>query len=98
MSLQRRCRIGQRLASVGAGTPQCLDGARACPPEDCGGPRGYAHLLEVLADPATPEHDELVEWIGGEFAPDAFNAAAPSALLELYDRHPAAHPALSMGA
>jgi hypothetical protein len=30
-------RVGQRLASVGLGKPHCVDGARACPPEDCGG-------------------------------------------------------------
>ncbi|MCV2488229.1 plasmid pRiA4b ORF-3 family protein [Geodermatophilus sp. YIM 151500] len=80
-------RLGQRLAAVGSGTPRCLDGARACPPEDCGGPHGYARLLAVLADPADPDHDELLEWVGGEFDPDAFDAAATSELLELYDRH-----------
>ena len=26
----------------------CLDGARACPPEDCGGIWGYADLLKIL--------------------------------------------------
>jgi pRiA4b ORF-3-like protein len=80
-------RIGQRLTSVGSGTPRCLDGARACPPEDCGGAPGYERLLGVLADPADPERPELVEWLGGEFDPDAFDAAATSELLELYDRH-----------
>ena len=29
--------------------PLCVGGTRACPPEDCGGPFGYEHLLEVLA-------------------------------------------------
>jgi hypothetical protein len=29
----------------------CLDGQGACPPEDCGGPPGYADLLAALADP-----------------------------------------------
>jgi Plasmid pRiA4b ORF-3-like protein len=80
-------RVGQRLASVGTGTPHCVDGARACPPEDCGGPGGYEHLLEVLADPADPEHAELLEWVGGEFDPDAFDVASTNELLELYDRH-----------
>jgi Plasmid pRiA4b ORF-3-like protein len=80
-------RVGQRLASVGRGTPHCVDGARACPPEDCGGPPGYEHLRAVLADPADPEHPELLEWVGGEFDPDAFDLAATNELLELYDRH-----------
>ena len=80
-------RVGQRLASVGPGTPHCVDGARACPPEDCGGPHGYERLLSVLADPTDPEHDELLEWVGGEFDPDAFDLAATNEVLELYDRH-----------
>lgn len=80
-------RVGQRLAAVGPGTPHCVDGARACPPEDCGGAPGYEHLLAVLADPSDPEHAELLEWVGGEFDPDAFDLAATNELLELYDRH-----------
>ena len=40
--------------------PQCLDGARACPPEDCGGTHGYARLIEALTDPGDPEHDEMI--------------------------------------
>jgi hypothetical protein len=44
----------------------CLAGRRACPPEDSGGIRGYERLLQVLADPADPEHQRMVEWLGGE--------------------------------
>src|SRR5262245_23327093 len=31
--------------------PFCVDGARACPPEDSGGPWGYAEKLEALSHP-----------------------------------------------
>lgn len=49
------------------GTPEviCLKVAGACPPEDCGGPFGYEHLLAILADPGHKEHEEMREWIGG---------------------------------
>ena len=46
-----------------ATVPDCIDGRRACPPEDCGGPWGYAELLKILADPDHPEHAERVEWL-----------------------------------
>lgn len=53
--------------------PICLAGKRACPPEDCGGPWAYGNLLDVLADPAHPEHDDLVEWLRPEFDPAEFD-------------------------
>ncbi len=54
----------------------CMAGARACPPEDCGGITGYYHLLEALADPGHEDHDMLMEWSGGRFDPEAFDAEA----------------------
>lgn len=56
-------------------SPVCLDGQRACPPEDCGGFRGYAELLEILRDPDHPEHEDRLEWLGGGFDPEAFDPA-----------------------
>jgi hypothetical protein len=53
--------------------PACIDGRRACPPEDCGGTWGYRELLEILGTPAHPEHDERREWIGRPFDPEAFD-------------------------
>jgi hypothetical protein len=80
-------RVEQIIASVGVGTPHLVGGARACPPEDCGGPWGHHHLLEVLADPAHEEHEQLLGWAGGGFDPEAFDLAETNANLELYDRH-----------
>jgi hypothetical protein len=53
--------------------PQCVGGERACPPEDCGGPWGYADYLAALADPRHERHEELLEW-RGPFNPEAFDA------------------------
>jgi hypothetical protein len=53
--------------------PQCVAGERACPPEDCGGPWGYADYLATLADPQNERHEELLEW-RGPFDPEAFDA------------------------
>jgi hypothetical protein len=63
---------------------ECLDGRRACPPEDCGGPYGYANLLGILADPSHEEHAEMKEWAGGELDPESFDAAAVNRLLAKY--------------
>jgi hypothetical protein len=52
--------------------PYCLSGERKCPPEDCGGPGGYAHFLEAIQDPCHDEHDEYLTWIGGAFDPADF--------------------------
>lgn len=38
----------------------------ACPPEDCGGPWGYAALLEAVNDPTHPDYKEMREWLGLE--------------------------------
>ena len=48
-------------------------GKRACPPEDVGGDYGYLNFLEAIADPKHPEHEDMLEWIGGSFDPEAFN-------------------------
>ena len=54
--------------------PLCLEGDRACPPEDVGGSYGYQEYLEALADPKHERHDEFKEW-RGRFNPEKFNAA-----------------------
>jgi hypothetical protein len=53
--------------------PVCIKGRGACPPEDVGGIWGYYHFLEAIADPDHEEHDEYLEWVGGEFDPAMFD-------------------------
>ena len=51
-------------AQAGQEYPQCITGANACPPEDCGGVGGYVRLLETVKDPANPEQVDTLEWLG----------------------------------
>lgn len=55
--------------------PICVKGSRACPPEDVGGPWGYAEYLEALSDPNHDQHEEFLAW-RGEFDPEAFDVGA----------------------
>ncbi len=52
--------------------PVCIDGRRACPPEDVGGTHGYAEFLSAISNPKHEDHEQMVEWIGHEFCPDEF--------------------------
>jgi hypothetical protein len=61
-------------AEKGKRYPLCLEGARACPPEDVGGVWGYEEYLEAITDPEHDRHEELIEW-GGEFDPEEFDSA-----------------------
>ncbi len=73
-----------RVESITAERPtgaRLLAGERACPPEDCGGPPGYEHLLEVLADPEHLEYAESRDWAGERFNPEAFDAERANARL-----------------
>lgn len=65
----------------GARYPRCLAGARACPPEDVGGPGGYQDFLAAIADPAHEEHGEYTEW-GGGFDPTGFDLAVTNQALQ----------------
>ena len=64
---------GQLRAEPQQKYPLCVEGERACPPEDVGGIYGYQEFLSKLADPGNPERAELLEWVGGSFDPEAFD-------------------------
>jgi hypothetical protein len=54
--------------------PRCIDGARSCPPEDFGGVGGYQSMLETIFDPSHEEYESTIEWLGGKFDPESFDA------------------------
>ena len=58
-----------------------LSQRRACPPEDVGVSPGYIDFLEAIHDPAHEEHQDMLDWCGGQFDPTAFNPSDTNALL-----------------
>jgi hypothetical protein len=75
---EHEVRVEEVLPSVaGEAYPSCTDGARACPPEDCGSIPGY----EALVNPRHPDHRDLMQWAGG-FDPEAFDLEQVNRLLQ----------------
>jgi hypothetical protein len=60
-------------ADAGTAYPVCTGGERACAPEDCGGIGGFYDLLDALGDPTHEQHEELRDWVGDDYDPDAFS-------------------------
>jgi len=76
--------------------PRCIDGRRACPPEDCGGMHGYQNLLNILRTPSDPEYHDVKAWLKemsgtSSFDPEYFEAkkikfgSAKKRLMELQE-------------
>ena len=58
---------------AGLAYPVCMGGKRHGPPEDCGGVPGFNNLLEAISNPEHDEHEEMRDWLGDDFAPEAFS-------------------------
>ena len=69
------------VPATGPLLPLCIAGARACPPEDCGGAYRYPEFLEALTDPTHPEHQDTVDWACG-FQPELFSVTQANALIQ----------------
>lgn len=70
----------------------CFEGERACPPEDVGGVPGYYEFCRAVKDPAHEDHEELLEWVGGEYDGEYFDRTGINWMLLRYlrwsrDRH-----------
>ena len=67
-------RLEQVAREEGAKYPRCIAAARSGPPEDVGGPSGYAGFLEAWLDPDHEDHKAMRRWSGGsKFHPEACN-------------------------
>lgn len=65
--------------------PRCIGGRRACPPEDSGGPWGYADIVDLLSDPNRPDPEDIRAWVrmvaGDDFDPKRFDREAATAAM-----------------
>ena len=67
--------------------PRLVTAKGRCPPEDIGGPWGYADYVQAIADPHHPRHIEMTEWPGPAYVPGEVDARAiEKAVAELASR------------
>jgi Plasmid pRiA4b ORF-3-like protein len=59
-----------RSGDPGVVYPRLIEATGRCPPEDIGGPWGYAEFLNAIRDPKHERHVELKEWIAYDFDPN----------------------------
>ncbi len=52
--------------------PKVIDGANACPPEDCGGVHGFEEYKEAISNRSHPRYREMMDW-RGVFDPTDFD-------------------------
>ena len=70
--------------------PVCLKGARACPPEDVGGPYGHQSLADWLRAGSPPDTvpdgfddaEHVQSWLPEGYDPDHFDAAEATAAMQ----------------
>lgn len=63
--------------------PQLIEGARNCPPEDCGSIPGYEDILSAINNPSSSESQETLEFFG-YFDPEFFDGQAIDNSLERF--------------
>lgn len=65
--------VAETPAAPATKYPRCTGGARACPPEDVGGPPGYFEFLAAVSNPHHAEHEAMLQWAGGGWDAERFN-------------------------
>lgn len=72
--------------------PAVIDGAGACPPEDCGGPHSYVSTLQMLKNKRhgaqlEPNEERMLEWFGEDFDPKAFDIDVVNNRIAMIGKH-----------
>jgi Plasmid pRiA4b ORF-3-like protein len=63
-------------AAPGVRYPHLVSAEGRCPPADIGGPIGYETYLRTIADPASVDHEDMLEFDAPDFDPHAVDEAA----------------------
>ncbi|MGC0239611.1 plasmid pRiA4b ORF-3 family protein [Arthrobacter sp. SD76] len=63
--------VSRRPALDDSVRARLIDGARRGPLEDSGGIPGYEEIVDALADPSHPDHDEHAAWVADITGSDA---------------------------
>jgi len=64
----------------------CLDGEKACPPDDVGGPPGFIEFSNAIRDPEHENHEETRKWVGDEYDVERFDSEIINIVLMQYQR------------
>jgi hypothetical protein len=83
-SWQHIITVEKILPHDGGKYPRCIAGKRNGAPEDCGGTWGYQNLLKILKSPQHPEHEDMLEWVGGSYDPEHFDIDAVNQALAVF--------------
>jgi hypothetical protein len=71
----------------GVAYPRLIDAVGRCPPEDIGGPWGYAEFLEAIGDPKHERYAEFREWIEDDFDPNVVHGGDLTAAVAALATH-----------
>lgn len=61
--------------------PILVDGRGRCPPDDSGGPAGFAEFLEAMTNEEHPDHEHILDWYGEPFDPEDMEPEKVEAML-----------------
>jgi hypothetical protein len=89
--------LARTHAQPGLRYPHLISAEGRCPPADIGGPVGYETYLRTIADPASLNHQDMLEFDAPDFDPNIVDEAALrenlASLIRYIGRKPAAHQA-----